>query len=405
MEISEDNLRKHVSYLASNTLQGRAFGSEGNNIAAQYIRNHFKEYGLEAPTQFFDYIQKLPEGGQNVIGILHGSDTVLSRECVIIEAHHDHMGDGFVGASDNAAGVAVLLELARIFAADKDKNKRSLLFVCFDAEEQLVSLNGKQQLMYGAYHYLKNPVFDLKKTISMLTIDTVGRNDLQGNLIFILGSERSLFIQEIIYGCSTDLHKIMFNVDMLTGVKGNYVPFIEKKIPSLFISNGIHQDYHSKNDTGDKLQYELLAKDIELLCKLIRSISNSSEKPDFCNNPICPKSEVEDILYLLKLLQELVRRTNGNAENFNYIIGKLEEKPSKKDLKQAVQILLGFMTPNFAKFYLLLNKAQMEEKEKEYAIALKHYQEIIALYDQYRMPHVWMEEIKDKIARLEARIQ
>ncbi|NMJ86524.1 MAG: M28 family peptidase [Thaumarchaeota archaeon] len=225
MEISESNLRKHVRYLTSN-FQGREFGSMENEMAVQYVQKYFQEYELEAPTKFPEYIQKLPEGGQNVIGILYGQDNEFSKECVIIEAHHDHLGDGFVGASDNAAGVAVLLEIARIFA--KKKTNRSLLFACFDTEEQLLTIKGKQQMMYGASYYIDNPVFDLKKTVSMLTLDTLGRNNLQ-NLILILGSERSLFIQDIIYECSTDLRKILFSVDKLTGLKGNYIPFIEKK--------------------------------------------------------------------------------------------------------------------------------------------------------------------------------
>lgn len=399
-----DNLRKHVKYLASPELKGREFGSEGNKLAARYIKKHFQEYGLDSPPQSIDYMQNLPEGGQNIIGILRGSDPVLSEECIIIDAHHDHMGDGFVGASDNAAGVAVLLELTRLFSAEKNKSKRSLLFTCFDAEEQLLTINGRKQIMmYGASHYIKNPVFDLKKTVSMLTLDTLGRSELVSNLIFILGSERSLFMQEILYVCSTDLRRIMFNVDMLTGVKGNYIPFLDKKIPSLFISNGIHQDYHSKNDTEDKLQYELLIKDTELVYELISKISNSNEQPDFCKNPICPKSEIEDLLYLTKLLQELVSKHGGNAEQFNIIIGKLDGSPSKEDLKQAVQIILGFMTPNFARLYLLLNDAQVAENKKAYSMALEYYKEIIALYDQYRVPYMWLEDIKDKITKLEER--
>ena len=166
----------------------------------------------------------------------------------------------------------------------------------------------------------------------------------------------------------------------------------------------MHQDYHSKNDTEEKLQYELLIQDIELISELIYAISNSNKKLDFCKNPICPKSEVEDILYLLRLLQELVWQNKGSAEQFNYIINKLEDKPSRNDLKQAVQIILGFMTPNFAKFYLLLNDAQIAEKRKEYSLALNHYQEIITLYDQYRIPYVWIQAIKDKITKLEERI-
>ncbi len=398
MEISENNLRKHVRYLASPELQGREFGSKGNRMAVQYIQEQFKEFGLKTPGKFLDYIQNLPGGGQNLMGISYGNDKELSQECVIIDAHHDHLGNGFVGASDNAAGVGVLLELVRIFA--EDSNRRSLLFACFDGEEQLIPIDGKRQTMYGAHHYVDNPIFNLKKTAAMLSLDTLGRNDLGNDMVFILGSERSLFIQDVIYRCSSGIRKIMFDVDILTGVKGNYIPFIKKQIPSLFISNGIHLDYHNKKDTEDKLKYDLLTRDTELMIELISGISNSNEKPDFCKNPISPKSMVEDILYLINLLKMLVSHNNGKAEQFNYIIAKLENKPSNKDLKLGVQIILGFLTPNFAKFYLLLNDAQIAENKKKFATALKYYQEIVSFYDEYRVPHVWIKDVKDKIAEL-----
>ncbi|MEM2759544.1 MAG: M28 family peptidase [Nitrososphaerales archaeon] len=403
MEVSEENLRAHAKYLSASALQGREFNTEGNRLAVQYIKKHFREYGLEAPALYPNYVQSLPEGGQNVLGILQGSDHELSKQCVIVDAHHDHMGDGFVGASDNAAGVSVLLELARIFA-EHEYSKRSLLFACFDAEEQLLDIGGRRQIMYGASYYVRNPIFDLKKTVSMITLDTLGRTGLIDNLIFILGSERSLFIQDVLYECKTDLRKILFSVDMLTGIKGNYIPFLEKRVPCLFVSNGIHEDYHTRNDTEDKLQYELLTKDTKFTIELLSKISCSPERPDFCKNPICPKTEVEDILYLLKSLQELSLKYGGYAERFNLIIGKLESGPSKKDLTQAVQIVLGFMTPNFARLYLMLNEAQMSEKRKEYRMALQHYEEIVALYDQYRVPYIWIREIEDKIAKLKEKL-
>lgn len=401
MAIFIDDLKERMCYLASPALQGREFRSEGNRKAAEYVCEKFQHYGLKAPEQFPDYLQQLPEGGQNVLGIIHGKDSELSEECIVIEAHHDHMGNGFIGASDNAAGIAVMLEVARIFASE-NVNKRSLLFACFDAEEQIVNVNGKQRIMYGASHYVQNPVFDLKKTIAMLTLDTLGRKEL-GELLFLLGSERSLFMQDAIYECSTDPRKIMFSVDMLTGVKGNYIPFIDRKVPSLFISNGIHRDYHTKEDTEDKIQYELLIKDVKFMVELVSKISNSVTKLDFCKNPICPNTECEDILYLLKLLQELVGKSNGNAEQFNYIINKLENKPKFKDLRQAVQIISGFMAPNLAKLYLLLNDAQMAEKRKEHSVALTRYREILELYDHYRVPNMWMQDIRDKITKLEER--
>lgn len=399
-----DNLRRHVKYLSSEELQGREFLSNGNKLAAEYVANRFKEYGIVAPSGYPDYMQKTPQGGQNVVGILLGNNEELSDECVIIEAHHDHMGDGFVGASDNAAGVALLLELARHFS-DMNDNKRSIVFACFDAEEQFLMVDGKEELMHGANSYIQNPVYELKKTAAMLTMDTLGRNDLEDNFIFILGSERSLFIQDTIDACETDLRKIMFSTDLLTGVKGNYIPFVDKKVPSLFISNGLHVDYHTVNDTEEKLQYDLLLNDAELISRLLPQIASAPRRPDFCKSPIPPKTQTEDILYMLKLLQDLMRKQhNSAADQFDYIIEKLEGKASGKDVKQAVQIILGFMTPNFAKFYLLLNDAQIAEKEKNHEHALQKYRDILELYQSYRVPNLWIEGIREKVTKLEEKI-
>jgi hypothetical protein len=403
VRVSEEKLRTHVRYLSSPALKGREFGSEGNKMAIEYVRRFFREYGLQAPDKYPDYIQELPQGGQNAIGMLPGTHE-LSEGYLIVDAHHDHLGNGFVGSSDNAAGVAVVLELARIFSEEKI-NKHTLLFTCFEAEEQLLLINNRQQIMYGASQYIEKPAADLRKTIAMITLDTLGRSDLFDSVILILGTEHSLFIQEAVYGCSTELRKILFSLDLLTGIKGNYIPFLERKIPSLFISNGIHQDYHSRNDTEDKLQYGLLRKDTEFTFELISRIANSDERPDFCKNPIPPKSEAQDILYLMKTLQGLVLKTHGDAQQFNYIIRRLEEKSSPKDLNQAVQILLGFMAPNFARFYILLNDAQMAEKRKEYSIALRYYKEIVAFNDTYRVPYLWMEGIREKITKLEEKVK
>jgi len=404
MEVSRDNLRKHVDYLASPELKGREFGSEEGRLAAQYVQKHFKECGLAAPEKYPDYLQTLPWGGQNVLGILHGSNPELANECVIIDAHPDHMGNGFVGASDNAAGVAILLELARIFAS-KEKMKRSILFTCFDGEELVLSLDGKKQLMQGATYYIKNPVFDLKKTSVLLTLDILGRKFLANDLLFILGLERSLFLQGIIDDCATNLRKIMFSVDLLTGVMGNYLPFVDKKVPSLFISNGTHQDYHGKGDTADKLSYDLLYEDSSFLIELVTKIASSENKPDFCKNPISPEEETEDIRYLLILLREAISEgAPSDANKFDFIIDKLRGPPSKKEMKQAVQILLGFVTPNFAKLYLLLNEAQNEEKKKNHIKALKCYNEILELYNEYSVPYLWLQEIKDKVENLERKI-
>ncbi len=403
MEASVDSLRQHVQNLTSAQMNGREFGTDGDRLASAYVQERFAEYGLIAPEQYPNYLQPLPGGGQNVLGILRDSDPELSRECVIIDAHQDHMGEGFPGASDNAAGVAVMLELARILSSRKNLS-RSILFACLDGEEPVLMVKKRKQLMQGATYYVQNPVFELKRTAALITLDTLGRSFLSSDLLFVLGLERSLMLQEVVGGCTTDLMKVRFRTDLLTGVMGNYIPFVEKKIPAIFISNGIHPDYHGRDDTPEKLSYGLLEKDLHFVIELVERVAGSA-KTDFCRSPIPPKEEQEDILYLLTLLKDAMGRVNpADAGKFDLIIEKMQGTPSAKEMKQAIQILLGFAAPNFAKLYILLHEAQTVEK-KDPSSALKHYREILGLYDEYRVPYLWIQEMREKVANLEKRLK
>jgi hypothetical protein len=79
-------------------------------------------------------------GSVNVIGELSGSDSSLKNSPLIVPAHYDAVGDDplghrFQGAGDNAVGVAVIIELARILPSSKVIPRRTLQFVAFDGEE------------------------------------------------------------------------------------------------------------------------------------------------------------------------------------------------------------------------------------------------------------------------------
>jgi Zn-dependent M28 family amino/carboxypeptidase len=86
---------------------------------------------------------------RNVVAKLPGSDAALAAEHIVYTAHLDHIGIGapvkdengvedriYNGALDNALGVAIMLEAARMTKADKTAPKRSLLFIALTAEEK-----------------------------------------------------------------------------------------------------------------------------------------------------------------------------------------------------------------------------------------------------------------------------
>lgn len=57
--IEENNLKNHVSFLASDDLQGRLTGSEGEKKAAKYLEKSLKKLGLKTEIQTFEYHVKL----------------------------------------------------------------------------------------------------------------------------------------------------------------------------------------------------------------------------------------------------------------------------------------------------------------------------------------------------------
>lgn len=133
-----------MNYLASNDLKGRDSGSEGIEMAAKYIENHFKSYGVKPYFESYrDTLSNFKDASYNIVGVVEGNDPALKDEYILIGAHYDHIGivqmengDAIAnGANDNASGTTTVMELARYFGTRKT-NKRSLIFALFSAEEK-----------------------------------------------------------------------------------------------------------------------------------------------------------------------------------------------------------------------------------------------------------------------------
>ncbi|MCK0191218.1 M28 family peptidase [Arenibacter sp. F20364] len=133
-----------ITYLASDELQGREAGSEGIELAAEYIEGIFESSGVKPYFKTYrDTLTNFEKPAYNVVGFIEGTDKALKNEFVIIGAHYDHIGsadpvsDDYIanGANDNASGTTAVLEFARYFGKFKN-NKRSIIFALFSAEEK-----------------------------------------------------------------------------------------------------------------------------------------------------------------------------------------------------------------------------------------------------------------------------
>lgn len=107
----------------------------------------------------------------NVLALLPGTDPVLKDEYVVVTAHSDHIGYSNDlrnedkinnGAMDNAAGVSILLETARLFAQLPVKPKRSILFVV---------VTGEEKGLLGADYFAHNPTNPIEKLVANVNLD------------------------------------------------------------------------------------------------------------------------------------------------------------------------------------------------------------------------------------------
>jgi len=96
-DITVDDFRSHIGYLASDGLKGRMAGTVGDELAKDYIVNHFTNAGLPAKRTVEvqeHYVRPSRMSKEkvltyNIIGILPGNDPILKDEYVVIGGHYD----------------------------------------------------------------------------------------------------------------------------------------------------------------------------------------------------------------------------------------------------------------------------------------------------------------------------
>lgn len=263
--VTQQNLRNHIEYLASDSLAGRLIGSEGNLCAGEYIANCFSQIGLEElnTTNYYHYFdQPLRISGYrlstiegcNIIGILPGTDPKLKDEYVVFGAHYDHLGIDdevlagdsiFNGADDNASGVAVLIELARNMAAVRNTLKRTIVFAAFDGEEMG---------LWGSTEFVNNPPVPIEKIAVMVSMDMVGYYGYS-NKLKLEGVGTIKDAMKILPESKTiNVRKIGFETSFMGATDTQ--PFAKECVPTLYVTTGLKSPYHKVGDESQYIDYE-----------------------------------------------------------------------------------------------------------------------------------------------------
>jgi Zn-dependent M28 family amino/carboxypeptidase len=175
-----------------------------------------------------------------------------------------------------------MLEVSRLLS--KERLPRSVLFVSFGSEEQL---------MLGSYHYVEHPLRPLDGTIAVLNLDMIGRNEEH--------TDESRGAYEVTAGRSDRLNLVgaVFSRDLLAVLEKaapaaglalstkfdrdssmralfrcDHLPFLQKNIPAVWLFGGFHPGYHEPVDTVDRLDFDKLARTVDLTVGAVRSLAS-----------------------------------------------------------------------------------------------------------------------------------
>jgi Zn-dependent M28 family amino/carboxypeptidase len=297
--ITASELKTHLTIVASDEMQGRDTGSKGQKKAGEYLISQYKKNQIPFPKGAKDYYQRIPAAflnarsdenlpdSENIWAYIEGSEK--PNEIIVISAHYDHVGtkDGEIynGADDDGSGTVALLEIAQAFAQAKKEGhgpKRSILFL---------HMTGEEHGLHGSRYYSENPLFPLANTITDINIDMIGRRDeahaKSNNYVYIIGSD---YLSTDLYTICEDANKkyVHLNLDYTYNdrndpnrfyYRSDHYNFAKNGIPSVFLFNGVHADYHKPTDKVEKIEFDALAKRAKLGFATAWELANRENRP------------------------------------------------------------------------------------------------------------------------------
>jgi len=282
-DITQQDIKVSMEYLASDELEGRATGTVGIEKAAVFIENYFKDNGIKP--YFETYRDTFNLGdivGYNIVGMIEGNDPKLKNEFIILGGHYDHLGEGKEvngdiianGANDDASGTIAAMEFGKYFAKSKT-NKRSILITLYAAEEMGLK---------GSGHLAERLKAKSMNAYTMINFEMIGvPRAAELSMAYMSGYNRSNFAEILNNYAGEDVVGFFpkakeFNLFMRSD---NFPFFKELNIPAHAISTFDFTNfdyYHHVDDEADKMDYKHMANFINKMIPALEGMMNSETK-------------------------------------------------------------------------------------------------------------------------------
>lgn len=235
----------------------------------------------------------------NVAAYLPGSDPLLSGEFVVYTAHLDHIGELHGddhedainnGALDNASGISVMLETARLFT-EGEPPRRSMLFIAVTAEEKG---------LVGSEYFAMNPTLPVERMAGLVNLD-------MPLLLYDFGDVIAFGAEHSTLGDAVEAAAGDFGVTLTPDpfpeqnifVRSDHYRFVQQGVPSVFLVTGtqsmdgetdtlaifqqfLKDHYHTPSDDLNlPINYGAAARFTRINARIGEIIGNQAERPQW----------------------------------------------------------------------------------------------------------------------------
>jgi hypothetical protein len=299
--LDTDRVHEVVETLAADDLEGRDNQSPGSEQAQAYLVEQLAEFTEPLGGSDLDGYGHPFAAGTNLLGLIPGTDR--AEEHLVIGAHYDGLGhdcngvtaedDICNGAADNAAGVAVVLEVGRALAAEEPS--RSVVVALWDAEE-----DG----LLGAEAYLADPPVPQDDTIAYLNWDIQGTNlspSLTEVTVMVGAETGGPNLTEAALAATEASSLQTLDLSLLFGQgRSDHAPFAAAGVPVVFFTDANNGCYHTVTDDLDHLDVDKLDQQLLTAAALAQDLVATDQVPEFV--PDLPSATFADAESMLEVV-------------------------------------------------------------------------------------------------------
>ena len=292
-------LKQHVAALSAAELEGRRAGSEGEKMAAEYLEDWLREYGIDILSngnEFGVAVGADTVRSRNVTGFLQGWDKSLNKRYIVIGARMDNLGmdtlmvNGeptrriYYGANGNASGMAMLLELAQKLSYARTLLRRSILFVGFGASRETFA---------GSWYFLHRAFAeDVSNIDAMINLDMLGTSS-RGFYAYTSSNED---LNTIVSALKGELLPVQAQLTPQQPYPGDHTAFYDAEIPSVLFTTGRYPEHATGSDTFEIIDFEGMEGELEYIYSYVQRLCNG-QKPLFRNDQVAPRESVPKGVY------------------------------------------------------------------------------------------------------------